>query len=593
MTFQEGYAFFKRNFKKWGNIIDFSSLLSRIVHHLRMKTKISMNKISYTWIIYVLGLLIQFDFGQAQNYQDLAEEIRDHIVPQIGNYKFLRPEISTETQQDEPASTGLVKGEGVIYLDKDLFTLLRKHFSMETAKSCLAFMVAHELDHYYYHHSYLQTLKNLSPQERIPLEIHADQEGFFQARLAGYPLSLDSVKTLFQVIYEAYPELNQQGYPSIEERLKASQQAIDNIQAKNLPTIFRLASFLQAQGQYSHAIRCLKYVYNNGYSHESISNNLGAVSLAGYLRSLPANQVSSVFKYPLDFDIQQIRGGSSVQDVQFKNADDWKKEAFYYLDLAIKKKPDYDEAYNNLSIYYFAQGDMNNAQQQLNRIKLPSLQANVMQGIIYAWQNKSNLASNYFEEAAIHKSRVAQYNKLVHQEILEKGTVFKETARKLDNYQLELIQEKAEEKITSQTPYENLSPDQEMEVIRNQGLSWIEPPQRRETIQANPLLSIAFNNNPQANLTYKKVTVLYDNFEEDRKVKLHLLFVHPNFSGSSGLGISLGDSLDKLLNMYGRPDPDINPNLAGDSFYKYNDAGILFEVKDNQVVGWAWFWEEI
>lgn len=554
-----------------------------------------MNKMYYTWILCMFGLFIQWSIGKAQvtDYQDLAEEIRDQIIPQIGSNRFLRPVINTETQQDEPASTGLVKGEGIIYLDKHLFGYLEKKFSQETFKSCLAFIIAHELDHYYYHHNTLENPNDLDAEERTRLEIHADQEGFFQARMAGYNLSLDSVRVLFQVIYEAYPALNRQGYPSIEERLEASQEEINNIQNKNLPSIFQVASFLQAQGQYSHAIRCLKYVYNNGYSHESICNNLGAVSLAGYLRSLSSEETQVVFKYPLSFDIQQVRSLGATQDQEFKSPKDWQKEASYYLDIATRKKPDYDEAYSNLSIYYLAQGDINNAQQQLNKIKSPLSEANVMQGIIYAWQNKSNLASTYFKEATAKNSRVAKYNQLVHKEILEKGNSFTETTKSLDAFQLELIQDNVKEKLAIQISYKNLSSDTEMQVINAQGFSWIEPSKRRETIQANPFLSIAFHDSPQANLTYRKVTILYDNFEEDRKVKQHLLFANPNFPGTSGLGIKIGDSLNKLLDTYGKPDPDINPNLSSDSFYKYSDAGILFEVKNNQVVAWTWFWEEI
>ncbi len=546
----------------------------------------------YLWI----GLnFLQTTCAQPHPEEARIREIRDRIAPYFGNYELRKPALKIEPAS-VPAEYRLIKQAGYIYLDSRLLDHLKAQFQGVAYEASLAFVLAHELAHHYYHRGFFENYSSLNPELRISLEIQADQEAFFRARLAGYTLDESLVAALFELVYTYYPELNREAYPSKQVRLQASQEKIRSFQERNLPDIFRTASFLFGQGEYAHATRCFLYIYDRGYTHESICNDLGVIYLTAYLRSLDPSNPRSWFQYPLSFDIHQLRASTVAAPPPFDNPEALQKEAEDFFRLALQKNPRYEHPHTNLAILYFLQGRLEPAQREIDNIRLfqPTLSTSsqVVQGILQAWQNQSSLALTSFNQVATSGSRVARYNQQFYRAILEREGEFPEISTELNAYELRTICQEAEKEIKLPGNFNQLLPAKETQAIQSQGIHWAESGSRPEALWADPLLSVHFFSNTQPHQTYQKATILYQDWRTNRRVKRGVLFVKPSFKGTSGLGIRVGDSLEKLLSVYGKPDPGTNPDSLGDAFYRYNDAQILFEVKEGRVLGWAWFWEE-
>ncbi|MDX2305832.1 MAG: hypothetical protein NW226_23695 [Microscillaceae bacterium] len=544
----------------------------------------------YQLVLSILGS--SWSNAQSQADQNMVIQIRDRLSP---HYDNIRPQIIYRNE-GVPASSGL----GYIYLDPDLFDILRGFLSTEEVEPALAFIISHELSHHHYHQAHLREFSTLNPELLRKIEYQADQSGFYVASLAHYPLNPELIKRLIEGLYTRYHNLNLDGYPDLDGRLKAAYESIDAIYENHLPSVFQTASFLFSEGQYPEAAVCLKYIQSH-YNRESISNDLAVIYLAGFLEMDKNYAKRGVFKYPLSFDFENFRGSLNTSPLAppFDNPQALRSEIKYQLHQALAKNENYEDSYTNLAIYHHIEGSLGLAQNQIVNITERGLSfspsTKIMQAILYAYADQTDLARAAFGEVASLGYLNAQYNVLVMEAILSKGVgKFTEILAKLDDNELLSIKEEARNRVyRPKSQYKSLSPDPEFRAIKSQNISWpsLDLPPEPKQISYIPPVTIDFALKDEPNADFQTICLSYKSEAFGAYVTLNIIFIKSSFNGVSGLGVRIGDSSEVLFQKYGRPDKGNAPIVEIDAFYRYNDAQIMFEVKNGRVVSWAWFWE--
>lgn len=555
-----------------------------------------MNKNIYAWIINLLICLLQYQLGFAQTSEDivLVNKIKNRITLQIGNFSKIPPKLIINQEAEEPAFTRQTTIEGIIELDSELFIRLKKNFKKEKEyEAALAFIIAHELIHHYDHSNTYSPSQSLKSRE-----LEADKKGLHFARLADYHVNLKIIESVLNLMYTSYPNLIAHEYPSIEERLKNCKEELELIQKYRLSAKFKIATFLAALKKYEPAITCLRNISVHGYTRQQISNDIGALYLAKYLQKISPNKAQAIFKYPLTYDNQQVRTNCPNANSDGESPEMLRSNAEFFLKQALDLQPDYGEALVNKAILSFSSGNTNEAIRYLRMVKGESTQATLLRHIINALQNQLSWAD---AQAALKKAketgyRVAQYNYHKYSLIMQKsnGRSFTQTANSLNAYELNKIEKQVEESLSLGVGNKNRSPAAEKAIIDQLKESWQQEPITEE-LDGTPkqFLNLDFYAKVDSTLPLERLGIYFWDKDQCRERTIDLLFVSQDFKGKTGQGISVGSPISLMFEKYGKPDPEINPNYISDAFYKYNDAGIMFEVRNNEVVSWAWFWEEM
>ena len=542
----------------------------------------------YIWIIVLITSSVRLS-AQTINDKNLIEEILQRLTPY---YKTSLPVIKFEP--GIPAESIVGKNQTYISIAPGLFDVLRNNGfqNQEKLKAVLAFILAHELAHHELHSTALHSTKTISSEIKKQFEIEADNTGYFTAILADYPLTPDLVRELFTILYQKYPGLNTANYPDLVTRLNATQETIQAIYESHLPSLFQAAAFLFVQGQYPESVSCLRHIYED-YPNEKISNTIALNYLSAYFKTQPAHNKQNVFKYPIDFNLEDFRSFSMPP---FDSPQSLIKRAKYHLESeALAKNPDYPTTRINLAITHLANQSRDNAQSQINRISTPlSPAAQNIQAILYAYEDNPFEAKKIFETLASQGNLTARYNLIVLNQILNRTNLqsFVQALQILSIQEIADICKFAHQSVfVTQSESQVLSPNNEIRVMRSQNIIWPKRKSSFQKISESPSLSIDFLIDNEIDTPYQKLTMSYKDIHTGKYKIQHILIVKPSFKGKSGLGIAVGDTAQKVLQTYGKPDPGTNTHLQSDVFYQYDDARIIFEIKNNKVSSWIWYWE--
>ncbi|MEM6317967.1 MAG: hypothetical protein AAF960_09870 [Bacteroidota bacterium] len=227
------------------------------------------------------------------------------------------------------------------------------------AETALAFLIGHELTHFYQNHAggfaFLLSKQQLNNQ--IAIEREADVYGAMLAYLAGYQEIVTVLPTLIEVLYTDY-QLDEQrmpAYPAKDARKQLIEEVTERVQA--LIQLYETAKYLSVVGQYSYAGDLYSYL-NKFITTKEILNNLSVAYLnaAASIREFGKKN----WAYPLTLDrTNPMRIPADVQKQILL------KKAAYHLKVALQYDATYFASNLNYAIALTLQGKYTEALTQL------------------------------------------------------------------------------------------------------------------------------------------------------------------------------------------------------------------------------------
>lgn len=301
------------------------------------------------------------------------------------------------------------------------------------SESAMAFLLAHELTHYYEKHgwrsSFAEDFKDLKVSSTLinntvdeaANETEADYLGGFLTYSAGYGL-FDKGSVVIQNLYKAYGLKDLlPGYPSLVDRQKLSQRTAEKI--KSLVDVFEMANLLTAIGNYTEAYEYYRYILVD-YQSREIYNNLGVTALMDALQRFKTDELK--YRYPIELDLEST--GNKGQDDQNPRTILLQK-AILQFDAAISLDPDYAPAYLNKAIAFALLNDPVRARfyadiearqaAKANEYAKTLVDIDLLLGILEANAGNDGKAKALFKSAADAGSALA----VINQKILQKKSL--------------------------------------------------------------------------------------------------------------------------------------------------------------------------
>ncbi|MEQ8706022.1 MAG: hypothetical protein RIC19_18980 [Phaeodactylibacter sp.] len=176
--------------------------------------------------------------------------------------------------------------------------------------NALAAMLSHEIIHYYENHDWKRNFINQNEgleaaarleelSDGLKYETQADYFGGILALSAGYN-TYSTLSPLLVRAYEAYGLPKEiQGYPSLDERLKLSENTAR--QLEKLFQVYQTANYLSLIGGYADALQYYQFILGE-YQGFELYNNAGATALLAALELTPKAEIP--FVLPIELDLE-------------------------------------------------------------------------------------------------------------------------------------------------------------------------------------------------------------------------------------------------------------------------------------------------
>ena len=272
-----------------------------------------------------------------------------------------------------PLQAGYIAIEVKIY---DLFSTLG-----DDQESALAFLLGHELTHYYMRHGWVgdfgnsfaslevgrKMIKAASYEEVIKRETEADYFGGFYGHLAGYD-TLGVAPKAIELIYASYQLPSKlPNYPSRAERQAIAERAEGNL--RKMVPVFEAGNRLLLLEKYEAAGRLFEHLAHTFPSREMF-NNAGVAYSSEAIRLFRPGTLK--FAYPFEFDAQtRLKSkGARMKGLpdEFAERRNWLlQKGADSFDKAIQRDRGYAVAYVNLAAVDTLIGDRDNAVILTNR----------------------------------------------------------------------------------------------------------------------------------------------------------------------------------------------------------------------------------
>lgn len=458
-----------------------------------------------------------------------ALEVYNRLVAARGDFRYPVPAFSM--RKEERRVAGMDYDQLEITLEEKAFDVCETYG--DKADAALAFLLGHELTHYYEKHAwrrgFVSDFKGLKIAMKLDSliddaanETQADYLGGFLAYSAGYGL-FDKGPEVIKKLYDAYNlPASLPGYPSLADRQTLGQRTEEKLQ--RLVEVFDMANLLTAVGKYSEAYEYYRFVLME-YQSREIYNNLGVTAVLDALQYFKEGELK--FRYPVELDLESsATKGSGMVDARSKLL----QQALLHFDAAISLDPHYAPAYLNKACVYALMGDVKRAQfyaeeeagpaaHQYNYPKT-ALDVDVLSGILEAGKGNTDKAKEIFGTAAAAGSALAAINlKLLNNEALETeptGMVGLLKAEKIDDQALALIADDAK----------------------------FEP---KKSITLSKTLTFHQNSKQGPN------SFLYVSQNSQTEVNTFFHVTGPDYTGKTARQIGLGDNRAAIVKAYGEP----------------------------------------
>jgi tetratricopeptide (TPR) repeat protein len=315
---------------------------------------------------------INLEPSVAKEKRDRAEAIYRKLVEAKGDYRFSAPPFLF-TQGE--ANIAFLQGDGLsIGLEEKAYDLLE-----EFGDAALAFILGHEVSHFYEKHAYqrgvfnsyndkelasaLQEAKTAMAgpayaklavavekgRERltkVTMETEADFLGGFLAYSAGYDVR--DVPGIFETLYAGYGlEDEMFGYESKEARQEMGREA--EARMNQFIDVYEVANLLVALNRYADARIVYKHILQQ-YQGREVYNNLGVLTVLEAMEYF--SQADKQYRLPLELDLSFNSAAKSVEDTEAFRGQ-LLIEAMGYFTSAISLDRDYAPAYLNLACTHY------------------------------------------------------------------------------------------------------------------------------------------------------------------------------------------------------------------------------------------------
>lgn len=350
---------------------------------------------------------------------ELALKVYNRLVAARGDFRYPVPAFSMRREERSVAYMNYDKLE--ITLEEKAFDVCAAYG--DAAESAIAFLLGHELSHYYEKHAwrrgFVSEFKDLkigmtldSLVDDAAHETEADYLGGFLAYSAGYGM-FDRGADLIRKLYAAYGLPNRlPGYPDLADRETMSRRTAEKL--ARLVDVFEMANLLTAIGNYADAGQYYRFVLME-YQSREIYNNLGVMVALDALQYFKPGEVK--YRYPLELDLESsARRGMGMADTRALLL----RQALLHFDAAISLDPNYAPAYLNKACVFALLGDAKRARfyaeeearaiAEQNNYAKTALDAGVLLGILEADKGNAEQAKLLFRQAAAGGSSVGAIN---------------------------------------------------------------------------------------------------------------------------------------------------------------------------------------
>jgi hypothetical protein len=455
--------------------------------------------------------------------------------------------------------------EPQLIIDEKLYDLC--HDLGRDSLAALAFVIGHELTHFFYNHLHSFGLATATPLQADyvkRLEYESDLQGLIHAFSAGYS-SFEVAEHIIEKLYSAYRLPDKlMGYPSKSERLKALKQL--SLQAKQLASTFEVGKFLYLKKEYLSAEHCFSFLCSQMPSKEHL-NNLGLIQLQRALCGISVIQMP--FKLPIEMDannrlLNDFRRGNE-ETAEFTES--LLESAVGHFEKAIDLDKRYLGAYINLAIARLLLHQNGTAKDILEQIEhqfpdsLPP-EIKLLKGITHLRLGEYGMAQAAFTSA--EDAFEITYNRQVAQLVL------------------------------STTPTEQLS--ETLQKLCTDATPGKVVPLGIETSIGSVSLPLNLSTNtmypfslPKPNLVryHYNISGALQHYKIQLKDSKFEVLQYKGDQYSSNQGIKRGDSSEKLIRQYGTPTRIVL--MAEGYYYCYDKSQIYFLLHLNEVRGWLIF----
>ena len=224
--------------------------------------------------------------------------------------------------------------------------------------NALAFLLAHELTHYYFEHTWEEEfsksfVSTTVDDNWLQDEIQADLWGGLLAFTSGYRVS-GVIPAFLPKLYEAYgKESDLPGYLSLEERIQMCQQTAAKID--QLVQFFETANYLVALEMYPDAAYYYQLIRELGYRSREVVNNQGVCYILEALTLF--RKAEMPYSLPIELDLEarineSRKGGGMTTEHPEQVRLDLIKKAITYFEEAIQLDANYTVAKLNAACAY-------------------------------------------------------------------------------------------------------------------------------------------------------------------------------------------------------------------------------------------------
>lgn len=512
-----------------------------------------------------------------------ALKIYERLREARGDFRYPVPTFYI-TQEETVAEISYI--ENVIYLGEKAFKVCESFG--ENSEAAIAFLLAHELTHYYekhawrgnFYHEYsgislarqmdstyqamlagaadpamrklLMRFDTLSVYaEKAAMEAQSDYLGGFLAYSAGYGAFTQGPEIIRRLYAEFGLTDDLPGYMTRSEREQLSLRSAQQLQ--DLVDLFEMANLLTAVGQYEDAYRYYRKVLTE-YQSREVYNNVGATALLQALKLFKAEELK--FRYPVQLDLEMANTRGPEEEAMRKKL---LEQAVLHFDAAISLDPGYAPAFLNKACALALLGDSQRARfyadVEARRVATGKYAANVaaieiLLGILDA---ESGTAEG-IEKAKSRWMAVSNGGK-----------------NALAAYNLAILKNQS----PPEAPSEGLS-FFDNESIDGQEALTLSNLMEDKMIQVDKIITYHRNNQQSEN-----ARLLFN--RRSSKTSILFLVTKPGYSQPSARGIKIGDARAAVENKYG-PAPRSILTTTGELLVY---ADILFVMKDGKVEKWA------
>lgn len=485
--------------------------------------------------------------------------IYNKLVQARGDFRFPVPSFNLISEERRVA--GIDYDQLNIVLEEKALGVCNT-FGTES-DAAIAFLLAHELTHYYEKHAWRRSFAEDHKDLKIGLDLdkvsdaaanetEADYLGGFLAYSAGFGL-FQKGSEIIQSLYKAYGLKNDiPGYPSLSDRQALSRRTAETM--ASLVDVYDMANLLVATGKYTEAYEYYRYILLT-YQSREIYNNLGVTAMLEAMKYFKETELK--YRYPIELDLESSAGkGDPTLNMREKLL----RQAILHFDAAISLDPNYAPAFLNKANAFALLGDLTRARFYANiEARQASKTGNypkvdqdidVLMGIIEARSNNVKGAQALFTKADKAGNALAKINlrvllKQAPVKEIPAGTLWPEV-EKIENLTLEELSN-------------DLRVDPKKTVsIKNQ---------------------LEFLQTPNLGRGSKAFVNLLRN---DEKTIFHL--TTSTYTGKTARKIGIGDTRASIVLAYGEPNRSLETPLGQIMVYK----NIIFILgKEGKLERWA------